>query len=59
MRAQTSLLLATLVLAITLSVGMWAVDVVPFNFYTSALHVVSIYIGVAGVLVFQRRRSSV
>lgn len=47
-------LLVTLVLAVALSVGMWLVGVVPFNPYTAALHVVSIYIGVAGVLTFLR-----
>lgn len=51
---KVGLLLVTLALAVGLSVGMWAVGVIPFDLYTSALHVVSIYIGVAGVLVFQR-----
>lgn len=51
-----STLLLTIVLAVILSVGMWVAGVVPFNAYTFALHVTSIYIGVAGVLTFQRRR---
>lgn len=58
LRVQVGLLLATLALAVALSVGMWAVGVVPFNAYTSALHVVSIYIGVSGVLLVQRRRDA-
>jgi hypothetical protein len=56
MKVEVALLSFTLVLAVVLSVGMWAVGVVPFNLYTSALHLVSIYIGVSGVLIFQRRR---
>lgn len=48
-----SLLIVTIVLAVTLSVGMWAAGLVPFNERTFGLHVVSIYIGVAGVLLFQ------
>jgi hypothetical protein len=56
MKVEVALLSFTLVLAVVLSVGMWAVGVVPFNAYTSALHLASIYIGVASVLVFQRRR---
>lgn len=56
MKFDVLLLLVTLTLAVGLSIFMWAVDVVPFNAYTSALHVVSIYIGVAGVLAYQRSR---
>ncbi len=48
------LLFVTLVMAVVLTVWMWSVSVVPFNFYTSALHLVSIYIGVASVLLVQR-----
>ncbi len=54
---EVALLSFTLAVAVALSVGMWAVGVVPFSMYTSALHLVSIYIGVAAVLIFQRRRS--
>jgi hypothetical protein len=50
-----ALLAVTLLLAVGLSIGMWVVNAVPFNVYTSAMHVASIYIGVAGVLVYQRR----
>lgn len=53
---KVTLLLVTLLLSVGLSVGMWAVGVVPFDPFTSALHVASIYIGVAGVLAFQRWR---
>ncbi len=56
MRVEVALLLVTIALAVVLSAGMWAIGVVPFNPYTFALHVVSIYIGVAGVLLFQRWR---
>lgn len=57
MKLDVALLLITLLLAVVLSVGMWVVNVVPFNPYTSALHIASIYIGVAGVLAFQRWHS--
>lgn len=52
---KVALLAVTLLLAVGLSVGMWLVGVVPFNPWTSALHVASIYIGVSGVLLYQRR----
>lgn len=53
---QIALLLFTIFVAASLSVGMWAIGIVEFNFYTSSLHVASIYIGVASVLAFQRWR---
>lgn len=53
---QVTLLLVTVALAVALSAAMWLVGAVPFTAYTTTLHVVSIYIGVAGVLAFQRRR---
>lgn len=56
MKPDVALLLITLTLAVGLSVAMWLVNVVPFNVYTSALHIVSIYIGAAGVILIQRRR---
>jgi hypothetical protein len=52
---KVGLLLVTLALAVLISITMWAIDVVPFNAWTFSLHVISIYIGVAGVLVYQRR----
>ncbi len=54
---KVALLLVTLALAVALSVFMWLVGIVPFNLYTSALHLISIYIGVSGVLAFQRYRA--
>lgn len=53
---KVGLLLITLLLAVGLSLGMWIVSAVPFNAATSTLHVVSIYIGISGVLLFQRWR---
>lgn len=50
-----ALLAVTLVLAVGLSVCMWVVGAVPFDAYTSALHVVSIYIGIAAVVLWQGR----
>jgi len=52
---KTGLLAVTLLLSVGLSVGLWAVGVVPFDPWTSALHIASIYIGIAGVLLFQGR----
>lgn len=52
---KIGLLLVTLLLAVSLTLFMWVAGVVPFDAYTSALHVISIYIGVAGVLAYQRR----
>lgn len=46
-------LLVTVALAVSLSLGMWVSGVIPFNAWTFGLHVVSIYIGVAGVLAYQ------
>ena len=54
---KVGLLLVTLMMAVLLSVFMWYVNIVPFTVYTFSLHVVSIYIGVAGVLVYQRRNT--
>lgn len=51
---KVALLLVTITLAVALSLGMWAIGAVPLDFKTVTLHVVSIYIGVAGVLLFQR-----
>ncbi len=56
MRLDVKLLLLTIALAVALSVSMWVLGFIPFDPYTSALHVVSIYIGVAGVLTYQRAR---
>ena len=53
---RIALLLITLLLAVGLSAFMWMTGIIPFNLRTSALHVVSIYIGVSGVLAFQRTK---
>ncbi len=50
---NVTLLLVTIVIAVSISVGMWVIGVIPFNEKTFALHIISIYIGVAGVLLFQ------
>jgi len=50
---NASLLIVTIVIAVLVSIGMWLTGLVPFNEKTFALHIVSIYIGVAGVLLFQ------
>lgn len=50
---KVGLLFVTALLAVALSVAMWLVGVVPFDAATSAFHVVSIYLGVAGVLTYQ------
>jgi len=50
---SASLLIVTIVIAVALAVGMWLIDVVTFSGETFAFHVISIYIGVAGVLLFQ------
>lgn len=52
MRAR--LLAVTVVLAVALSIGLWLVGLVPFNLYTVGLHTISIYLGVSGVLTYQR-----
>lgn len=51
-----TLLALTALLCVGLSIGLWVVGTVPFNEYTFALHVASIYIGVAGALWYQRVR---
>lgn len=56
--SSVTLLSFTIILAVAITIGMWAIDVVPFNEQTFALHVVSIYIGVAGVLLFQMWRNT-
>lgn len=53
---KVGLLLFTIAVSVGLSVGMWVTGKVPFNVRTFTLHIVSIYIGVALVLLFQRRR---
>lgn len=55
---KIGLLLVTLTVAICLSIFLWVAGIVPFNFYTFALHASSIYIGVAAVLTYQRRGDS-
>ncbi len=55
-RLQTGLLLVSMLCAVLLSIFMWAVGKIPFDTYTSALHIASIYIGIAVVLLYQRRR---
>ena len=37
---------------------MWLLGVIPFNYYTFALHLVSIYIGIAATVLFESRRQS-
>lgn len=49
-------LLVTILMSVTLSLMLWLVNVVPFNAYTFTLHIVSIYIGAAGVLAYQRQK---
>lgn len=46
----------TLLIAVVISLTMWVAGAVPFNLQTFLLHVVSIYIGVAGILLFQLLR---
>ena len=53
---KIGLLFVTLLLSVSLSVGMWIVGAVPFDLWTSALHVASIYIGISGVLIYQNYR---
>lgn len=53
---KVGLLLVTALVAVALSVMMWLIGVVPFDLYTSAFHVVSIYLGVSGVLTYQEWR---
>lgn len=50
------LLTVTLVIAVVLSLAMWVFGVVEFGVDTFSFHVASIYIGVAGVLLFQMWR---
>lgn len=52
-------LTVTLAVAVALSVSLWRLNVVAFNTETFAFHIISIYIGVAAVLLLQaikRRR---
>ncbi len=50
---RLTLLFITCLLAVGLSVGMWLTGEVAFDTWTFSLHVVSIYIGVSGVLIAQ------
>lgn len=50
------LLLFTILVAVLVSVALWVTDHVPFNVFTFSLHVVSIYLGVAGVLTYQKHQ---
>lgn len=53
MKLEKLLLLATLLLAVSLSLGLWLTGVLPFDFKTVTLHIVSIYIGISGILLYQ------
>lgn len=44
-----------LVLAVVLTLSLWAIGYVPFSPATFCLHVISIYIGVAAVRLLDRR----
>lgn len=56
--AETLFLLATLLLAIALSISLWTSGLVMFSLFTAALHGISIYIGVCGTLILGRRKPS-
>lgn len=49
------LLILTCLLAVGISISMWAFGLVPFTFHIFALHIASIYIGIALVLLFERK----
>lgn len=53
---KLGLLLVTMLISVGLSLAMWAVGVVPFDPWTFSLHVASIYIGISGVLIYQKLR---
>jgi hypothetical protein len=53
MTVRTGLLAFTIAVAVGLSVGMWVAGTVPFNWATFSLHVASIYIGAALVLLYE------
>lgn len=58
MKLDFGLLVSTIIIAISLSLGMWIVGAIPFNVKTLTLHIISIYIGVASVLLYQKNRLS-
>ncbi len=55
MNLRVGLLAFTIAVAVALTIGMWAAGTVPFNTATFSLHVASIYIGAALVLLADRR----
>lgn len=52
---RTTLLVFTVTVAVALSIALWAVGGVPFTARTFTLHIVSIYIGAALVLLYRDR----
>ncbi len=51
------LIAATVLISVVLTLAMWISGKVPFDFWTTTMHLISIYIGAgSGVLVAEWRR---
>lgn len=54
MKLDRVLLLVTLLLAVILSLSTWIIDAIPFDYKTISFLIMNIYIGIAGMLVYQK-----